>query len=111
VATLDKSVPAEPTRTAVRFPLHLDVAISWEKGNFHAITEDVSANGILFEAENGPPVGSYIEFKLAMPAEIMGAPDDVMLHCSGRIVRHQITAGRTFVAAVIDEYSLKAEHS
>lgn len=111
MTTLDKSVPPDPVRTAVRFPLHLDVAISWEHGDFRAVTEDVSANGILFEAENGPPVGSQIQFKMVMPAEIMGAPEDVQLHCVGRIVRHQVTAGRKMMAAVIDEYSLKAEHS
>jgi hypothetical protein len=48
---------------------------------------------------------------LAMPAEIMGASEDVILHCIGRIVRHQQTAGKSMVAAVIEEYSLKAEHS
>jgi hypothetical protein len=111
VSTLERSIPTDPVRTAVRFPLHLDVNISWEKGEFHAVTEDVSANGILFESPIGPPVGSRIEFTLAMPAAIMGSTDDVMLHCIGRIVRHQQTAGRSLVAAVIDEYSLKAEHS
>jgi hypothetical protein len=109
--TIDKSIPTDPVRTAVRFPLHLDVNISWEEGQFHAVTEDVSANGILFASESGPPVGKRIEFTLAMPAEIMGASEDVMLHCIGRIVRHQQSGGKSLVAAVIDEYSLKAEHS
>ena len=111
MSTLDKPVRTDPVRTAVRFPLHLDVRISWEKGEFNAITEDVSANGILFASEIGPPVGSRIEFTLAMPAGIMGASEDVKLHCIGRIVRHQQIAGKSLVAAVIDEYSLKAEHS
>lgn len=110
MSTLDKTIPTDPVRTAVRFPLHLDVTIFWEKGDFHAVTEDVSANGILFGADDPPPVGSRIEFRLAMPAEIMGASEDVMLHCIGRIVRHQVTGGKSLVAAVIDEYSLKAEH-
>ncbi len=110
MSNLDRSVPTEPVRTAVRFPLHLDVSISWAQGQFHAVTEDVSASGILFASDPPLPVGSRIEFTLAMPAEIMGAPDDVKLQCVGRIVRHQLTAGRSLVAAVIDEYSLKAEH-
>jgi hypothetical protein len=109
VSTLERSPVTDPVRTAVRFPLHLDVTISWEEGKFSAVTEDVSASGILFAADPPLPVGSRIEFKLAMPAEIMGAPEDVMLHCVGRIVRHQMTAGKSMVAAVIDEYSLKAE--
>ncbi len=111
MSTLNKSVRTDPVRTAVRFPLHLDVNISWEKGKFSAVTEDVSANGILFTSEVTPPIGSRIEFTLAMPAGIMGAPEDVKLHCIGRVVRHQHTVGRNLIAAVIDEYSLKAEHS
>ncbi len=111
MSTIDGLVPTDPVRTAVRFPLHLNVTILWEKGAFDAVTEDVSANGILFESEVKPPVGTVVEFKLAMPAEIMGAPEDVVLHCKGRIVRHQERDGRHLVAAVIEEYSLKAEHS
>lgn len=111
MSTLPKSTPIDPVRTAVRFPLHLDVTISWDKGNLQAVTEDVSANGILFGSDNPPPVGARIQFTLAMPAEIMGASEDVMLHCVGRIVRQQMTAGKSMVAAVIDEYSLKAEPS
>ena len=107
----DKTILTDPVRTAVRFPLRLDVDISWDHGHFHAVTEDVSASGILFESNPPLPVGSRIEFRLAMPADIMGAPDDVMLNCVGRIVRHQLTAGKSLVAAVIDEYSLKADHS
>jgi hypothetical protein len=110
VPSSDRSTYTDPVRTAVRFPLHLDVDISWDQGKLKAVTEDVSASGILFEADPPLPVGSRIEFKLAMPAQIMGASDDVMLHCVGRIVRHQQTAGKSLVAAVIDEYSLKAEH-
>jgi hypothetical protein len=40
---------------------------------------------------------------------VMGGVEDVLLHCVGRIVRHQQTDGKTMAAAVIDEYSLKAE--
>jgi hypothetical protein len=105
-----KAAHAEPVRTAVRFPLHLEVTFHWEQGDFHAVTEDVSSNGILFAANDLPPVNSRVEFKLTMPAAVMGAADDLTLHCVGRIVRHQQTAGKNMAAAVIDEYSLKAEH-
>ncbi len=105
-----KSAPVDPVRTAVRFPLHLDVTLNWEKGEEHAVTQDVSANGILFSSPTLPPLESRIEFKLIMPAEIMGAAEDVTLHCVGRVVRHEQTNGKNMAAAVIDEYSLKAEH-
>jgi len=44
-----------------------------------------------------------------MPAAIMGGIEDVQLHCVGRIVRHTETDGKLSAAAVIDEYSLRAE--
>ncbi len=98
-----------PVRAAVRFPLHLEIVISTAERDYNAVTEDVSAYGLLFLAEELPPVGTEVEFRLKMPAAIMGGVEDVVLHCVGRIVRQQQTAGGTMAAAVIDEYSLKAE--
>ena len=96
-------------RAAVRFPLHLQITVSTAERDYEAVTEDVSAYGLLFLGEELPPVGSEVKFKLTMPAAVMGGVDDVVLHCVGRIVRQQVTAGGTVAAAVIDEYSLKAE--
>ena len=107
--SIANATQVDPVRTAVRFPLHLDVLIQWERGEVHAVTEDVSSNGILFTAPELPPVEARVEFKITMPAAIMGAAEDVTLECIGRIVRHQQTAGKHMAAAVIDEYSLKAE--
>ncbi len=98
-----------PVRTAVRFPLQLEVTLSSTQGEFHAVTENVSANGVLFLAEDAPDVGTEVEFDLTMPAAIMGGQEDVVLHCVGRIVRHTQHEGRAGAAAVIDEYSLRAE--
>lgn len=98
-----------PMRAAVRFPLRLELVISTAEREYKAITEDVSAYGLLFLGEELPPVGSEVEFRLKMPSAVMGGAEDVVLHCLGRIVRHQVTAGGTVAAAVIDEYSLKAE--
>ena len=96
-------------RAAVRFPLHMDVVLSTPKGDCHGVTEDVSANGMLFIAEEIPEIGTPIEFRLKMPSSVMGGGEDVLLHCVGRIVRHGVTNGKKSAAAVIDEYSLKAE--
>lgn len=111
MAKFDRSGPNDPVRTAVRFPLHLDVNIRWDSGELHAVTENVSSNGILFAADPPLPVGSFIQFTMVMPAAVMGSPEDVKLECAGRIVRQQKVDGKTLVAAVIDEYSLKADHS
>lgn len=93
----------------MRFPLHLEVTLSSPQGECHAVTENVSSNGMLFLADDVPDVGTRVEFELKMPAAIMGGHDDVVLHCVGRIVRHLESEGRTGAAAVIDEYSLRAE--
>jgi hypothetical protein len=98
-----------PMRGAVRFPLHLDIVLSTPQGDCKAVTEDVSANGMLFISDEIPAIGTRVEFRLTMPAAIMGGLDDVLLHCVGRIVRHTETDGKLSAAAVIDEYSLKAE--
>jgi hypothetical protein len=88
----------------------MEITLSTPQGEFHAVTENVSANGMLFLAEDLPDVGTQVEFELKMPATIMGGHEDVVLHCVGRIVRHMESAGKTGAAAVIDEYSLRAEH-
>ncbi len=93
----------------MRFPLHLDIVLTTVERQYLAVTEDVSANGVLFAADELPGIGTKVEFELKMPAAIMGGVDDVMLRCTGRIVRHQQSGGKRMAAAVIDEYSLKAE--
>lgn len=105
----DTSVDNLPMRGAVRFPLHLDILVSTPEGECRAVTEDVSANGMLFISDQVPAVGARVEFRVTMPAAIMGGENDVFLHCVGRIVRHTRTEGKLSAAAVIDEYSLKAE--
>jgi hypothetical protein len=102
-------VSTDPVRASVRFPLRLDVVLNAGAKEYKAITEDVSANGLLFTADYLPPVDTEIELRLTMPASIMGGTDDVTLHCHGRIVRHDSAEGKHMAAAVIDDYSLKAE--
>jgi hypothetical protein len=110
VVPLQNPMGTDPVRTSVRFPLHLAVVLSTEDRDYNATTEDVSANGVLFIGSELPPVESRITFRLTMPATVMGGTEDVVLHCTGRIVRHTEADGKATAAAVIDEYSLKAEH-
>ena len=105
------SSPAtDPVRAAVRFPLHLDLTLSTDDREYHAVTEDVSSAGLLFASDEVPPLNSTVRFQMKMPAAIMGGTEDVVLDCVGRIVRHDVAAGKNRAAAVIDKYSLKAEH-
>jgi hypothetical protein len=74
---------------------------------YPGVTEDVSANGLLFSAEELPEVGTEVRFEMTMPAAVMGGANDVLLNCIGRIVRHQQMANKLMAAAVIDEYSFR----
>ncbi len=107
MATLNRSYEMIPVRSAVRFPLHLEIVLHTADREYPGITEDVSANGLLFCAEELPAVGMEVRFELTMPAAVMGGANDVLLHCVGRIVRHQRMAEKRMAAAVIDEYSFR----
>ena len=91
-------------RAAVRFPLCVPITVCTDLGEVPAVTENISANGVLFELATPLVVGSIVSFTIAMPAEAMGTPTDVVLHCTGRVVRCTPDVETTHVAAVIDKY-------
>lgn len=95
-------------RAAVRFPMKLPLRIQTSEGELHAITENISANGLLFVCDHSLEIGNKIEFTIAMPAAVMGSEKDVTIHCIGRVVRTCQQDGQKKTAAVIDEYFLKA---
>jgi len=97
-----------PVRTAVRFPMRLPVRMQTEHGEIEAVTENISANGLLFVSDRLPEIDSRVEFTIAMPAEVMGSATDVTIHCIGRIVRHALDGDEKKAAVVIDEYFIKA---
>jgi len=97
-----------PVRSAVRFPIRMAIRLQTEDGEIEAMTQDVSANGLLFTGSLLPGVNSRIEFTMTMPGAIMGHSKDTVIHCVGRIVRHQKRVTDEIAAAVIDEYFLKA---
>jgi len=88
--------------------MKLAIRLQTDQGEIEAMTENISANGLLFVGEKLPPLEARIEFTIAMPSAVMGTEKDVTIHCIGRIVRHYIQGGEKKAAAVIDEYFLKA---
>jgi hypothetical protein len=97
----------DQVRTAVRFPMKLALQIKTATGLVEAVTENISANGILFTGVDLPAIKSQIEFTITMPAEVMGTPEDVTIQCIGRVVRHQHNGDKAQAAAIIDEYTLR----
>jgi hypothetical protein len=113
------SVPQEPVKaetgkkagrrypdmqSAVRFPIKLPVAVKLKSGDSTAETQNISANGVLFQVESEMPAGSLVDFTISLPADVVGAEADVQLDCRGRVVRNYEEDGRRGVGVVIDEY-------
>ena len=95
-------------RSSVRFPIKLPIAVNTEQESHHsAETTDISAGGVLFYIDAEVAVGSSINFSIAMPASVLGTPDDVMVRCVGRVIRCSDEDGRKAIAAVIDEYKFE----
>jgi PilZ domain len=96
----------QEVRCAVRFPLYLPVVISGEKGEFAATTRNISASGILFEVDRRLEPGDVIQFSVRMPGEVLGTTNDVLVHCTGRVVRSSLSQNQYLAAATIDDYRI-----
>lgn len=91
-------------RSAVRFPLHLPLAVRTDSYEMAGETCNISAGGMLFSSESDMSPGTTLEFRIAMPADVLGAAGDVVLNGVARVVRCDQEGTRRTVAAVIDEY-------
>jgi hypothetical protein len=94
----------EDMQSAQRFPLHLSASVKTQDFAYSAETENISANGVLFAMDNDVPVGSVVDFTILLPADVLGARQDVQIDCRGRVVRSFEDRGRRGVGVVIDEY-------
>src|SRR4051794_19822455 len=103
-AMVDGSSSSQEVRCAVRFPLNLPVVISTGRTQHSALTNNVSASGVLFDMNSPLQVGEGIDFSLRMPGRILGTPNDVLVRCHGRVVRCTKSQSQSQVAATIDEY-------
>lgn len=93
----------------MRFPLALPVLLEAGSGEFPALTRNISASGVLFELERRLEKGAEIRYSLRMPGSVLGTAQDVLVHCSGRVVRCSLSQKQYLAAATIDEYQF-AEH-
>ena len=91
-------------QSAMRFPIKLPIAVKSGSGASLGETENISANGVLFQMESAMPVGSKVDFTISLPAAVVGTDADVQLDCRGRVVRNSEEGGRRGVGVVIDEY-------
>jgi hypothetical protein len=99
-------------RTGKRFPLELPIKIHKQDtgGESSGVTGNLSAAGVYIRADAALDVGSPVEFEIALPPEMTGAKENVVIQCRGRVVRtdEPATGGKSAdargVACVIDTY-------
>jgi len=60
--------------------MRLAIRLQTDEGEMEAMTENISANGLLFVGEQLPRLESRIEFTIAMPSAVMGTEKDVTIH-------------------------------
>jgi hypothetical protein len=99
-------------RTGKRFPLELPIKIHKQDsgGESSGVTGNLSAAGVYIRADASLEVGTPVEFEIALPPEMTGAKENVVIQCRGRVVRTDEPApgGKPSeargVACVIDSY-------
>jgi hypothetical protein len=90
-------------RTGKRFPLELPIKIQGvEQGS---VTGNMSAAGVYIRGNPHLDVGSSVEFEIALPPELTGGNEHVVVQCKGRVVRKDAEGEKDHgVACVIDSY-------
>jgi len=91
-------------RCGIRFPLRLAITIRYNGQAFPAESQNISSAGALFQLDQFIPAGSTIEFIMAMPAGNFRTGKDVLVNCTGRVVRCSPIGKRQELAVIIDEY-------
>jgi hypothetical protein len=91
-------------RCAVRFPIALPAVLDVADREVSALTRNISASGVLFQADCLFLPGAEIRYSLRIPGPELGTPNDVFVHCTGRLVRCTKSDGQFFSAFTIDEY-------
>lgn len=94
----------QEVRCAVRFPLSLPVVLETPQGEIAAVTRNISASGVLFEVGQRLNKGAEIRYSLRMPGPVLGTAHDVLVHCTGRVVRCSLSQQQYLAAATIDDY-------
>jgi hypothetical protein len=95
------------SRTGKRFPVHLPIKLlnrSEPQSGQQGTTENISAAGVYLHVDEPLEVNSRVEFEITIPAVAIGAGQDVILRCVGRVIRTDSQSPDKGVACLIDEY-------
>jgi hypothetical protein len=101
--SLEKGGLVSEARTGKRFPLELPIKIHGvDQGS---TTGNMSAAGVYIRGNPALDIGSSVEFEIALPPELTGGNENVVVQCKGRVVRKDDAGGESQgVACVIDSY-------
>jgi hypothetical protein len=104
IARLGKGGLVSEARTGKRFPLELPIKIQGE--NQGSVTGNMSAAGVYIRGNPALEIGSSVEFEIALPPELTGSTEHVVVQCKGRVVRKDAGSSGEGqgVACVIDSY-------
>jgi PilZ domain len=99
----DRGGIVSEARTGKRFPLELPIKIQGvDQGS---VTGNMSAAGVYIRGNAALEIGSNVEFEIALPPELTGGKESVIVQCRGRVVRKDAGGGESQgVACVIDSY-------
>jgi PilZ domain len=103
---------SDEARTGKRFPVKLPIKIhkADEGSELSGTTSNLSAAGVYIKADAALEVGSNVEFEIALPPEVTGAKENVIIQCRGRVIRtdepsdSKTPTEARGVACVIDSY-------
>jgi PilZ domain len=98
-------------RSAVRFPLALPVHLMSSGKLYHATTENISANGVLFKLDEVLAPGTQVDFLIQVAEGITAPHQTAAIHCLGRVVRAYQDGPTAHAAAVIDEYRFQTDEN
>src|SRR5260221_3608724 len=85
VEGLEKGGLVSEARTGKRFPLELPIKIQGvDQGS---VTGNMSAAGVYIRGNAALEIGSSVEFEIALPPELTGGNENVIVQCRGRVVR------------------------
>jgi len=103
---IERLVSEKPTglRTSVRFPLALPIRVMASATLYEAVTDNISAHGLLMHLDELLEPGTEVDFLIEIPQGMIAPDETAAVHCRGRIVRSFHGPSAAYAAAVIDEY-------
>lgn len=94
-------------RCAPRFSLCLPVHLVADAKEYEAMTDNISANGVLLRMKEMLAPGTVVEFLIQIPEGAIAPNESAAVHCTGRVIRSYRKPRTMYTAAVIDEYSFQ----